>query len=97
MTPDERLKVRSLLDKHFDDAKGRYLDGYSDQKVATEANVPRIHVETIRETAYGAIKADGELDKIRAEMLGMAKTVQEVSGRLSALTKRVDEILEEIR
>jgi hypothetical protein len=62
LTNEQRLKVRSLLDKHFDDAAGRYLDGYSDQRVAAEVGAPRIHVERAREAAYGPIKAYPEVD-----------------------------------
>lgn len=59
---EHRLRIRDLLDKHFDDSLGRYLDGYSDQKVADEVMVPRAHVEGIRETAYGPIRNPPELD-----------------------------------
>ena len=63
----ERVKIRSLLDANFDDAAGRYLDGYSDRRIGEEVGVPWAIVQRIREVGYGAIKVDPEIESIRAE------------------------------
>lgn len=79
--PDQRLKIRGALDTHFDDAKGVYLAGYSDHRVAEELNLPRIWVEQIREAAYGPLLADPALVELRTEGERLAQ-------RLEALERR---------
>ena len=53
-TPDQRVKIRSYLDKHFDDGQGCYLDGMSDLKIAEAVGLPRVAIETIRESVLRA-------------------------------------------
>jgi hypothetical protein len=72
-TNEQRLQIRGALDQHFDDAKGRYLDGYSDDKIAAHLNVPRAFVSNIREAAYGPLLGNPEIDALRAEMEGFGK------------------------
>lgn len=66
LTNDQRVLIRSLLDTHFDDKRGEYLDGYSDEKIAQEAACPRVHVHNIREAAYGPVLVTAELVAARA-------------------------------
>lgn len=89
-TQTERLHIRALLDKTFDDGVGSYLSGYSDEKVAEELKVPRIFVERIREAAYGPIRVDPELAAIKQEMAGLLANQRELAERLAALAKRVE-------
>lgn len=93
LTADQRLKIRALLDKQFDDAKGCYLDGYSDQRVATEADVPRIHVESIREAAYGPIRENPEAAKLRADVQALRKDIAALEARLADLDGRMKKAL----
>ncbi len=90
LTDGERLKIRTLLDSHFDDAKGRYLDGYSDQRIAAEVNVPRIHVETIREAGWGPIRVDPEVAAITEELRKAREEVEALSQRIAALSARLE-------
>lgn len=88
LTPDQRLKIRALLDKHFDDGAGRYLDGYSDHKIAEDLRLPRVHVETIREAAYGAIRVPPEMEaaeKAVAALEGKLAPTEKVLAELTAL------------
>jgi hypothetical protein len=71
LTSDERLRVRNLLDNHFDDAAGYYIGGYSDQRIGTELNVPWAAVAQIREAAYGPLKEDERLTKLRADFAAL--------------------------
>ena len=59
-TIEERIKIRNLLDQHFDDSAGYYLDDMSDQKIGAEVNVPWAIVARMREAAYGPIRTDPE-------------------------------------
>ena len=67
LTPDQKQRVRALLDKHFDDAKGLYLDSMSDQKIAEALNVPRANVVYIREVGYGPIRISAAAVKLRED------------------------------
>lgn len=68
LTINQKAAVRLLLDKHFDDAAGQYLDGYTDQKIGAEASVPWASVKQLRELAYGPLREPAELEKLRADV-----------------------------
>ena len=87
-TGDQRLRIRALLDKHFDDAKGFFLDGYSDQRIGAEVNVPWATVQKIREAAYGPIKGDPELEAIKAAVGTMERDLATIKDRVAAVEKR---------
>lgn len=94
-TSAERVKIRGLLDKHFDDASGCYLDGYSDQRVGAEVGVPWAIVAKMREAAYGPIRVDPELQALRAdigrfkaEAEAMTGKARDLEARLAALEKK---------
>ena len=68
-TPDQRQKIRTMLDKSFDDGTGRYLDDMSDERVAMACGVPRVIVERLREAAYGPlVEVDPELLKLKSQL-----------------------------
>ena len=89
-TPQQRTTIRNYLDKHFDDAAGAYLDGMSDQKIAEAVNVPRMIVERMRDTAYGQIKVDPEIQAIRSELAALKKQADTMSMSIAVLTARLD-------
>jgi hypothetical protein len=62
---ETKMKIRNMLDKHFADDKGAYLDGYSDQRIGVELGVPWKEVADLREVAYGPIKEDPELTAVK--------------------------------
>lgn len=68
LTPKERSAVRDLLDTHFDDEAGRYRNGYTDQGIGDELNIPYALVSGMREAAYGPIKSDPEIEAMEAAM-----------------------------
>ncbi len=95
ITPDQRLAVRNLLDHHFDDGVGGYIDGFSDQKVAEQAGVPRIFVERAREAAYGPIRLDPVVGQLREDVAALKiaiidgqRAVEEANKGLTALQKQ---------
>ena len=95
-TPDQRLKIRSALDKSFDDGAGAYLDDMSDDRIAEAVGVPRVVVSRIREAAYGPIKVDPEvvklhreIDALKAELKAAASTIQGIDRRLAEIGVRV--------
>ncbi len=91
MTGDMRLAIRNALDLHFDDKKGQYLEGMSDDKIAVQLGIPRIHVETIREAAWGPIKIDPEVSAIMKEISELSRLSAEYSAAQANMTKAVDD------
>lgn len=89
-TQAERLKIRAVLDKHFDDGAGCWLDGFSDQKAGEACAVPWSLVTRIREAAYGPIRVDPEVAALRAEMEQITRGVGALSDRLAAAVMRLD-------
>jgi len=83
-TQDERMMIRDMLDKHFDDKEGCYLDGYSDQRIGEELNLPWAIVHRMREAAWGPIRLDPRVLKLEQTMIGLR-------GELEALAKRLAE------
>lgn len=92
LTNDQRLKVRALLDKHFDDAAGRYLDGYSDQRIATEVDAPRIHIERIREAAYGPIRVTPEVEAAEAALKALEGRASQMRAQMDAMKAELGEV-----
>lgn len=95
LTQDQRLAVRNLLDQHFDDSKGMYLDGMTDQAIADRAKVPRIHVESIREAAYGPIRVDDELAKARAGLEIVLQDARAAVSRIEEYLATVDKLIQQ--
>lgn len=89
-SPQERVKIRAVLDRHFDDGAGCWLDGYSDQKAGEEVGVPWAIVTRIREAAYGPIRVDPEVAGIRAEIVQVARDLVALNDRHAALAKRLE-------
>lgn len=80
LSPEVKAKIRQVLDRVFDDAKGAYLiDGttrYSDEVVAKEVDLPRAVVIAYRELAYGPLLSDPELDELRVLLLASQRTIE---------------------
>lgn len=89
-TNDQRVLIRNLLDKHFDDAVGTYLDSMSDAAIAEKAGVPRVVVERIREAAYGPIKVDPEIQAIRTELAALKAAAEKLMATVADLSARLD-------
>lgn len=90
LSPDARLRIRNMLDNHFDDSAGRYLNGYSDHRIAEECGVPRQAVVGLREIAYGPIKADPVIDALNVE-------IGSLKAKLASLQKSHDGLGEAIK
>ena len=89
-TNDQRVLIRNLLDKHFDDAVGTFLDGMSDAAIAEKAAVPRVVVERILEAAYGPIKVDPEIQAIRTELAAVKAAAEKLMATVADLSARLD-------
>lgn len=96
LTGDQRMQIRSYLDKSFDDQQGVYLDDMSDAKIAELVNVPRLVVEKMRETAYGPIKVDPAIVGLRNETAQLKREIEAAAATLDGLKARQIDIVDRI-
>lgn len=92
LSADEKFKVRTLLDKQFDETKGVYLADYSDQRIGKEADVPWANVRDIREAAYGPIKAVPVMDGLLSENRALTEIAADLARRSEELRAKVDDL-----
>lgn len=88
-TTADKGRIRQLLDKHFDDSKGMYIDGYTDQRIGQELNLPWGAVAKVREAAYGPLKQDPEVASIKSEISRITSQLNTLSSDITALRTRV--------
>lgn len=86
-TIKEVLAVSELLDRFF--ADGVYLDGYSDERVSKEKDIPRAIVSRIRDEGFGPIKGDPELEAIKADLRAAVSLVEQLQKRVEKIERRV--------
>lgn len=90
LSPALMRRVFGMLEEHFDGVSGQYAAGWSDRKISETANVPMVHVSRIREEAFGPIKADPELQAIRAEQERISKAMEKLMDDHYAVGKRIE-------
>ena len=83
LTQDQRMQIRNLLDKHFDDKAGCYLVGddgtaESDQSIGETVGIPWGEVTKIREAAYGKILIDPVVASLRSQLAGIEAEVAKI-------------------
>jgi hypothetical protein len=89
LSTEQRVLIRNYLDKHFDDAVGLYLDGFTDERIATLLDVPRVHIEQVREAAYGPIRINPAVAKLTSDIAALRRDIDEAQGRLAQMQDRV--------
>ncbi len=89
LSPHKRQLVRNDLDKYFDDSRGMYLEGQSDQTIATRHDVPRANVTHIREVGYGPIKVTEEQAQLQVRTARLLEKHGELKKEQEALAQRV--------
>lgn len=90
LTPEQRTRIRTALDSHFDDSKGCYLDGKSDQRIGDELGIPWAAVSAVRELAYGPILTDPTLDEVEQALAKAVGVATDLERRLVSLTRELD-------
>ena len=90
LTSHEKAKVRAILDGHFDDQLGRYLDNYDDKKVGLETDLPWALVAQYRELAYGPIKPDPAIEAFTKELALMQEELKNLSNAIEAMRARFE-------
>ena len=88
-TTADKLKIRSELDAHFDDAAGMYLGTMSDQAIGEKLKMPWKWIEQLREAAYGPIRVTAEMVAVRNDMVTLATDINKLTDRYKELAVRV--------
>jgi len=82
-TPAEKRAIRAALDANFDEDKGAYLTGWSDQRVGETCNLPWRMVEKLRESAYGPLRVDPVIVAVQAELAALKASNEKLLGELA--------------
>jgi hypothetical protein len=72
-----QAKVFKLLTAQFDDEKGRYLNGYSDARIAQETGCAQTFVANVRKECFGEIKEAPEIAEFRGSLDALEALVSE--------------------
>lgn len=98
LTMKEMIAVVNALEAYFDVKSGMYAGGYSDDKIASECDVPRACVEKVRREGYGELKMPDEiqavattLGEIRARHKALTADLAALSGRIDAVDTKINE------
>lgn len=80
--PKLQRKVFALLDDHFDEDKRLYRNGWTDKKIAEEAQTSEQFVATLRKGAYGELAEDPAVTALRAEIEALYAEAHKMSDEL---------------
>ncbi len=87
-TPGQQRALTNLLESHFEEAEGHYLNGYSDDRIAEEVKIAPAVVANFREAAFGPLKAPAELLALKSEVDSLGVMVTDVARKLDKALKR---------
>jgi|SRR5215469_2165411 len=89
LTSADKGRIRHLLDLHFDDDNGRYIDEYTDQRIGSDLDIPWAMIKEFREAAYGPIREDERFDQLRKEIMAVE---ERFVGELNRLRAKLDDL-----
>lgn len=99
-TREEKRICMEFIRERYDEKSERYLDGWTDHKIATDLNVPRAWVAEIRDEWFGAEGGNAEIDKLLAEtdkLRFQLKDTEERYGKeLTALANSMTVLMREV-
>lgn len=73
-----------LLSDHFDTVAGRYVDGWSDEKIAKQTDIAKATVIEFRKAGFGEIKEDPAIAAIRSDINALETLARENHGSVTA-------------
>jgi hypothetical protein len=77
-----QAKVFKLLAVQFEPEKGRYLNGYSDERIAKETGCAKVFVEQCRKECFGEIKEDPAVAELRGDVAALESLISETVASL---------------
>lgn len=97
MTAQQWRNIIIALEAYFDSRSGKYTNGYSDEKVASEIGVQERQVKNIRREAYGDIAVPQAVIDAEAAISETEHELAKLRERLSTLESRTYEARDKIR
>jgi len=85
---EQRKRIAAHLRGIFDEARGCYFDGHTDQTVGQELQMPWAWVRECREVLGFDIKIDPEIEALRSEFATLADMLVAAEAKLAALEKK---------
>jgi hypothetical protein len=94
-TREEKRLIVLAIEDHYDDKARGYTDGWSDEKVATDLNVPRKWVSDLREEFYGPA-IDPELAALDRQVKELQAAFASAADHLNDLRAKLNDVRERI-
>lgn len=89
-THEQRKRIAAHLRGCFDDERGCYLDGETDQRIGERFGVPWGWIREVRDLLGFEIRTDQEIEALRAEIEALADMALALDRKLTALqAKRI--------
>ncbi len=79
--PTTKRRIYRAIDGNWDEDRGRYLGGTSDQSIATELNVPRAWVAQVRVEVFGDNGGNEEIEELRTLLDDADRRFTEIAAR----------------
>lgn len=86
-TPSITRKVFALLEEHFREAHGQYEPGWDDERLSRELGVHLDVVSFLRREAFGEIRLDPTLARMRQDLQSLLDKAAELDARMSSYEK----------
>jgi hypothetical protein len=88
---EKRVRVINILQEHFDSMGGRYLDGYSDERISKELGLSIEAVVGLREEFFGQLKGPPpELQEVILKVQEMEKMAASNRAELQSLRELLE-------
>lgn len=87
-THEQRKRIAQSLRGLFDEQRGCYLDGHTDQTVAQDLQMPWAWIRECRDLLGYEIKIDPEIEALRSEFATLADMLVAAEAKLAALEKK---------
>ena len=88
--PQIIIQVITLLNEHFDKAKRLYNAGWSDERIAKEADTALTLVVSYREAGYGKLAEDPEKTRLKGIADALEAKIMALSNELDAFKVQID-------
>lgn len=92
---DEKRLIVLAIEDHYDDKLHGYAEGWSDDKIATDLNVPRKWVSDLREEFYGPV-VDPELAELERKVKSLATDLEAATAVIEAIRRSLNDVKERI-
>ena len=85
-----QVQMVRLLSDHFDADTGAFVDGWTDEKIATQTGIALKAVVTFREAGFGPLKEPEEITKLAKEIEAFRGMVRDADEMLKLMTGELD-------